>query len=194
MFVTLEGIDRSGKTTQARMLGEALGAQVVREPGGTEAGERIRALLKDPVADLTPMTELLLFCAARAAAFERWVRPALEADRDVVLDRFVDSTIAYQGIARGLGVDEVVAASAIATGGRNPDLTFLLRIDAKTAWARERDGADRFEAEGLDLQERVAAAYDQIAGWYPDRIHVIDATQEPEAIHQQMLHVVESRR
>ena len=128
MFVTLEGIDRSGKTTQAALLAEALGPEtlLLREPGGTDAGERIRALLKDPATELDPRAELLLFCAARAELCARLVRPALEQGRDVVCDRFVDSTVAYQGAARGLGTDLVERLNEIAIAGCLPDVTVLL--------------------------------------------------------------------
>ena len=125
MFVTLEGIDRSGKTTQAALLREALGPDtlLLREPGGTEAGERIRDLLKDPELELDPRAELLLFCAARAELCASVIRPALDAGRDVVCDRFVDSTAAYQGAARGLGVELVEGLNEIAIAGCTPDVT-----------------------------------------------------------------------
>ena len=117
MFVTLEGIDRAGKSTQAALLAEALGgALLVREPGGTPFGERMRELLKDPGVELDPRTELLLFCAARAELVARVIRPAMEDGRDVICDRFVDSTVAYQGVARGLGADAVDALNAVAVG------------------------------------------------------------------------------
>ena len=158
VFVTLEGIDRSGKTTQAALLAEALGPEtlLLREPGGTDAGERIRALLKDPAIELDPRTELLLFCAARAELCARLVRPALEAGRDVVCDRFVDSTVAYQGAARGLGTELVESLNEIAIAGCVPDVTVLLRIDPENAEARGQqrlarggaDGIDRFEERG----------------------------------------------
>ena len=122
LFVTLEGIDRSGKTTQSRLLCEALGddALAVREPGGTPAGERVRDLLKDPEATIGPAAEALLFAAARAQLVSDVIRPALEAGRVVVSDRFLDSSLAYQGSARGLGVDEVAQLNAFATGGLAP--------------------------------------------------------------------------
>ena len=129
MFVTLEGIDRSGKTTQAALLTEALGPDtlLLREPGGTETGERIRALLKDPGTELDPRAELLLFCAARAELCARLVRPALESGRDVVCDRFVDSTVAYQGAARGIGAELVERLNEIAIAGCLP-AAYHLRV------------------------------------------------------------------
>lgn len=204
MFVTLEGIDRSGKTTQAAMLAEALGERTVqlREPGGTEAGERIRELLKDAAVELDPRAELLLFCAARAELCARVVAPALARGVDVVCDRFVDSTVAYQGIARGLGAATVEDLNALAIGGCAPDLTVLLRLDPELAELRgarrraggEGDGSDRFEAEGLVLQRRVAAAYDELAARHPERIVVLDADADPGLLHARVLELVEARR
>src|SRR3954454_25319355 len=138
LFVTFEGIDRSGKTTQARLLTEALGddALGVREPGGTEAGERVRAILKDPAVELSPRAEALLFAAARAELVDEVIRPGLEAGRIVVSDRFLDSSLAYQGGARGLGVEEVAAINRFALGGVTPDLALLLEIDLSAAAAR----------------------------------------------------------
>ena len=138
MFVSLEGIDGSGKSTQARLLAEALGPETVaiREPGGTEAAERIRELLADPDVALEPLAELMLFCAARADLTERVIRPALEDGRDIVSDRFSDSTVAYQGAARGLGVGEVISLCDTATDGLWPDLTLLLRVDPEVGLGR----------------------------------------------------------
>ncbi len=149
MFISLEGIDGSGKSTQAKLLAEALGAEalLVREPGGTEAAERIRELLADPALELDPLAELMLFCAARADLVERVIRPALEAGRNVVSDRFADSTAAYQGAARGLGMELVERLSDTATQGLAPDLTLLIRIDPERA-AERSGGEDRFEAAG----------------------------------------------
>src|SRR5918995_5233813 len=127
-FVTLEGIDRSGKTTQAKLLCEALGEEAccVREPGGTPAGERVREVLKAPEIDLSAEAEALLFSAARAELVRQVIRPALEQGRIVVSDRFLDSSLAYQGAARGLGEEEIGRMNDIATGGLCPDLTLLL--------------------------------------------------------------------
>ena len=160
LFVTFEGIDRSGKTTQARLLCEALGpdAVAVREPGGTAVGERVRELLKDPAAEISAEAEALLFAAARAELVARVIRPALGAGRVVVSDRFLDSSLAYQGEARGLGVDEVERINRWATGGLTPDLTFLLALDTESAADRGAE-TDRFEEEGAELQQRVLEAY-----------------------------------
>jgi dTMP kinase len=195
LFVTFEGIDRSGKTTQARMLVDALAAEAlgVREPGGTEVGERVRELLKDPAVELSAEGEALLFAAARAELVAQVIRPALQQGRVVVSDRFLDSSLAYQGAARGLGVEEVGAVNALATGGVEPDLTFLLELD--TAAAAERAGeSDRFEDEGAQLQERVRAAYDELAAAGAERWRRIDAARSPELVHQDVLASVEAAR
>jgi dTMP kinase len=195
LFVTFEGIDRSGKTTQARLLGEALGtvALGVREPGGTPAGERVRELLKDAAVPLGPEAEALLFAAARAELVERVIRPALEDGRVVISDRFLDSSLAYQGGARGLGVDEVEAINRFATGGLVPDLTFLLELDAETA-ARRAGERDRFEDEGAALQRAVLEAYERLVAADPARWRRLDATRSPEQVHADVLAEVEAAR
>jgi dTMP kinase len=194
VFISLEGVDGSGKSTQARLLVEALGEGTVaiREPGGTEAAERIRGLLADPELPLEPLAELLLFLAARADLTERVIRPALEAGRDVVADRFSDSSVAYQGAARGLGVGEVISLCDRATDGLWPDLTLLLKIDPEDSIGRA-EGEDRFEAEGLLLQQTVAAAYDEIAK-ISDRMVAVDATGSVEEVHARVLAAVEAAR
>ncbi|MGE5408079.1 MAG: dTMP kinase [Syntrophothermus sp.] len=191
MFVSLEGIDGSGKSTQAKLLAAALGPGTVaiREPGGTDAAERIRGLLADAALELEPLAELLLFCAARADLTARVIRPALDAGRDVVCDRFSDSSVAYQGAARGLGVGEVISLCDTATDGLWPDLTLLLRIDPEVGLHRAA-GDDRFESEGLELQRAVAAAYEEIAVIAPDRVVAIDATGPVEKVHERVMAVV----
>jgi dTMP kinase len=191
LFVTFEGVDRAGKTTQARMLRDALGerAVAVREPGGTPAGERIREILKDGSIDLDPRSEALLFAAARAELVEQVIRPALADGKVVVSDRYLASSLAYQGEARGLGVDEVARVNGFATGDLEPDITFLLEIDLAAAAARSGE-ADRFEDEGRALQEQVRAAYDRLARENPERWHRIDAARPAEEVHADVLAVV----
>jgi dTMP kinase len=195
LFVTFEGIDRSGKTTQARLLCDALGAEAlgVREPGGTAVGERVREILKHPAARLGPEGEALLFAAARAELVAQVIRPALSEGRVVVSDRFLDSSLAYQGAARGLGVEQVERINAFATGGLEPDLTFLLVIEPAAAAARAGE-RDRFEDEGRELQERVLAAYEELAAADPGRWRRIDANRPPEAVHADVLAEVEGAR
>ncbi len=191
MFVSLEGIDGSGKSTQARLLAEALGAEtlLIREPGGTIAAEKIRALLAEPGLALDPYAELLLFLAARADLTAQVIRPALEGGRDVVSDRFADSTVAYQGAARGLGVGEAISLSDAATDGLWPDLTVLIRVDPDLALGR-CEGRDRFESAGLEFQRAVAAAYEEIAKVASDRVVVIDGSGTIEVVHRGVMEAV----
>jgi dTMP kinase len=195
LFISLEGVDGSGKSTQARLLVEALGSETVaiREPGGTDAAERIRELLADPAVELEPLAELLLFCAARADLTERVIRPALEAGRTVVSDRFSDSSVAYQGAARGLGVGEVIGLCDTATDGLWPDLTLLLRVDPEVGLGRA-EGEDRFESEGLDLQRAVAEAYEEIAIIASDRVVVIDAAGTVDEVHARVMEALDEHR
>jgi dTMP kinase len=194
VFISLEGIDGSGKSTQAALLAEALGPEtlLVREPGGTEAAERIRALLADPAIALDPLAELLLFCAARADLTARVIRPSLESGVHVVADRFADSSVAYQGGGRELGGAQAITLADAATEGLWPDLTLLLRVDPEVGLARAA-GGDRFEAEGLALQARVAEAYEEIALTAADRVVAIDAGGEVEEVHERVMAVVRSR-
>ena len=190
MFITFEGIDRSGKTTQARMLAESLGdeALLVREPGGTPAGERIRTLVKDPSVELSPMTETLLFGAARAELVEQVIRPALAEGRTVISDRYFDSTIAYQGAGRRLGIEQVEDLNRWLTHNLWPDVTFLLEIDPSAAGSRRGGpGGDRFEDEGDALQRAVAQAYEDLAVRHADRYERIDADRSPDEVHADVL-------
>ena len=197
MLISLEGIDGSGKSTQAKLLAAALGDEVVllREPGGTPAGERIRGLLKDPALELDPLAELLLFCAARAELVSRVIGPARDEGRDVVCDRFSDSSVAYQGVARGLGAERVEEICDLATGGVWPDVTILLWIDPDEAAARiGRRKADRFEGEGIELQRLVAEGYDEVARRHPERVRVVDADGDSQAVHAAVMDEVRRAR
>ena len=195
LFVTFEGIDRSGKTTQAGMLTEALGDEAlgVREPGGTPAGERVRELLKDPSVELSPEAEALLFAAARSELVAEVILPALSEGKVVVSDRFLDSSLAYQGGARGLGIEDVERVNHFATRGLKPDLTFLLDLPPDEAASRAGEN-DRFEEEGAGLQEAVGAAYERLVRADPDRWQRIDARQPADDVHAQVLASVRAAR
>lgn len=199
LFVTLEGIDKSGKTTQAALLRDALqrrGLRVgyegypgatLREPGGTPAGEVLRELLLHRRHDIGGETEALLYAAARAQLVADVVRPSLAAGWIVVLDRYIDSSLAYQGFARGLGLEGVLAVNAVGTGSLDegplwPDVTLVLDLEPLEAARREGGSPDRIEREGLELQRRVAAGYREIARRYPQRVCLLDATAAPEVI------------
>jgi dTMP kinase len=189
VFVSFEGTDGSGKSTQAELLRAALAAEgrdvvLTREPGGTELGERIRRLVLDG-PEMTPWAEAALFAASRAQHVEEVIRPALERGADVICDRFVDSSLAYQGIGRGLGVDEVLELNLHATDGLMPDMTVLLLLDAGTAAARAGE-SDRLERAGDDFRRSVDAAYRELAERFPERIVTIDATGSPEAIAREV--------
>jgi dTMP kinase len=186
-LITVEGIDGAGKTTLVEALAGALPREVtvLREPGGVELSERIRALVKDPALDVHPRAEALLYAAARAQLVAERLEPMLAGGRWVLLDRFVDSSLAYQGAGRGLGVEEVRALNLFATGGLAPDRTLLLRIDPRAGLDRvgdRGDGADRLEREELAFFEAIGAAYDELAAAEPERFAVIDAAQEPPAV------------
>src|SRR5918993_2231638 len=195
LFVTFEGIDRSGKTTQAGLLVDALGNEAlgVREPGGTAAGERVRELLKDPNVQLSPESEALLFAAARSELVAEVILPALGEGRVVVSDRFLDSSLAYQGGARGLGIEDVERVNTFATRGLKPDLTFLLDLSPADAAARAGE-SDRFEEEGEGMQEAVGAAYERLMRADPDRWRRIDATRSPDEVHADVLAAVKDAR
>src|SRR3954447_14717483 len=190
-LVTIEGLDGAGKTTLAAGLVSALAARgveavLLREPGGVALSERIRALVKDPALRVGGAAEALLYAAARAQLVEERVRPLLDDGSWVLLDRFVDSSLAYQGAARGLGVDRVRELNRLATGGLVPDRTLLLALDPAAGRARlagRGEEPDRLEAEDAAFFARVAAAYADLARDEPDRIRVIDAGgAEPDVL------------
>ena len=188
-LITLEGIDGSGKSTLADGLSAALRArgiapQLLREPGGVATAEAIRELVRDPAHRIAAETEALLFAAARAQLVTERLRPLLAAGAFVVLDRFVDSSLVYQGAGRELGVDAVRAVNRFATGGLSPDRTLLLALDPGLARSRSRSRAapDRIEAEDAAFFARIAAAYAALAAAEPERIRVIDAAGTPAAV------------
>jgi dTMP kinase len=189
VFISFEGADGSGKSTQAERLRDTLvgeGREVVltREPGGTELGERARELvLNGP--EMGAWAEATLFAASRAEHVEEVIRPALERGAVVVCDRYVDSSLAYQGIARGLGVEAVLQLNLTVTGGLLPDVTFLLLVDPEVAAARWTD-ADRLEREGDALQAKVDAAYRELAERFPERIVTVDGARDPDEIAREV--------
>jgi dTMP kinase len=186
VFISFEGLDGCGKTTQAGLLAaaaEAGGREVVavREPGGTAPGERIRGVLLDPALRIGDWAEALLYAAARAQLVEDVIRPALDRGATVIADRFVDSSLAYQGSARGLGVDAVLDVNRVATQGLMPDRTVLLRLDEAAAAAR-RGVPDRIEAEDAEFHRRVAEGFAAAARRFPGRIAVVDASGTPAEV------------
>jgi len=194
-LITIEGIDGAGKTTLAARLAEDLrrpdrSVELLREPGGVVTSERIRTLVKDPGARIGARAEALLYAAARAQLVEERISPLLEHGMWVLLDRFVDSSLAYQGAGRELGVDAVAAINAFATGSLAPDRTLLLRISPAAGRERQggRDGpGDRLELEEDSFFARIAGAYDALAASESERFRVIDASRSPEEVHRAAL-------
>jgi dTMP kinase len=189
-LITIEGLDGAGKTTLAKSLEAALRARGVdirlsREPGGVRVAERIRELVKDPSLEVGPRAEALLYAAARAQLVEEALEPLLSGGTWVLLDRFVDSSLAYQGGGRELGIPAIREINEFATGGLVPDRTLLLSIDPSLGRARSRarnERLDRLERERADFHARIAAVYAELAASEPQRIHTIDATEPPERV------------
>lgn len=202
MFITVEGGEGSGKTTLFHRLAEALAADGVdlvtcREPGGTPIGERLRELLLDPATGpMAPRTEAYLYAAARSELVEAVIRPALERGRTVLCDRFLDSSIAYQGFGLGLGQAEVEAINRPALRGLKPDLTLLIDIPpgdglSRTAAGRERD---RVEGRSVDYHVRVREGFLAIARGDPGRVRVLDGREPPDAVFRQALEAIRAFR
>ena len=204
-FITFEGIDGSGKSTQLRLLGNFLRASgcdalLTREPGGTTLGLRLRAALLDAMEEVDPLTELLVFAADRAHHVRRLVRPALEADRLVISDRYADATVAYQGAGRGFSPELISQIVQLATEGLKPDLTLLFDLpieESRNRTARRTNGKsatrvtrDRLDIEKADFHSRVRDAYLQIAQAEPDRVKLIDTTGSVEQTQERLREII----
>ncbi len=188
-LITIEGLDGAGKSTLATALRAALAhtrdVRLLREPGGVVLSERIRELVKDPALRCDPRAEALLYAAARAQLVDEQLKPLLAGGTWVLLDRFVDSSLTYQGAGRGLGVAQIATLNAFATGGLTPDRTLLLRIDPAIGRARQQgrdESPDRLEREASEFFETISAAYDELAAADPRRIRVIDADEPPDRV------------
>jgi dTMP kinase len=189
-LITIEGIDGAGKTTLAEGLEQelrrrGLDVRLLREPGGVAAAERVRGLVKDPALEIGARAEALLYAAARAQLVEEAIEPLLAQGAWVLLDRFVDSSLAYQGAGRALGIEAVRSINEFGTGGLQPDRTLLLVLDPRTGRERARarnEPVDRLEAEHDDFFERIAAAYLELAAEDRRRIRKLDATEAPDAV------------
>jgi dTMP kinase len=189
-LITIEGIDGAGKTTLAQALLAAVTARridatLLREPGGVRAAERIRELVQDPEARIGSRAEALLYAAARAQLVEEAVEPLLDAGRLVLLDRFVDSSLAYQGAGRELGIGAVRAINEFATGGLTPDRTLLLQVATGVGRHRSRgrtEPLDRLERQPDEFFNRIASAYAELAAAEPERIRIIDGSREPAEV------------
>src|SRR3954447_11725927 len=196
MFVTFEGVDWSGKSTQAELLADWLREQgrtvlSTREPGGTLVGEAVRQVVL-PGHDMTPLAAAALYAAARANHVEQAIRPALERAEDVVCDRYIDSSVAYQGGARGLGEAEVLGLNLTVTRGLLPDRTFLVLLDPVEAQRRGGGEPDRIEREGEEFMRRVDAAYRTLAEASSGRIVAVDGARAPEDVAKEVReHVLE---
>jgi dTMP kinase len=190
MFLTFEGVDWSGKSTQAGLLAEWLREQgravlATREPGGTPIAEAVREVVLHG-HDMTPWAEAALYAAARADHVEHAIRPALERGEDVICDRYIDSSVAYQGVARALGEDEVLQLNLTVTRGLLPDRTFLVLLDADEAQRRGAGQPDRIEREGASFMRRVDEAYRALAARNHDRIVAVDGARPPAEIAEEV--------
>lgn len=205
MFITIEGSEGSGKSTQTYLLSESLkkaGWSVVtaREPGGTSVGEAVRSLLKDSKVPMHPMTEIFLFEASRSELVSAVIMPALNKGSIVVCDRFVDSTVAYQGYARGFNIDQIITLNSMASFSLMPDLTILLDIDVNTGFDRIEQRnmkhnacLDRIELEDRVFHEQVRSGFRDLADKWPDRISIVDASLGQDEIAEKILDIVMKR-
>jgi dTMP kinase len=196
-FISFEGIDGCGKTTQVKLLEEHLNKKgydllVLREPGGTKVGEKIREILLDRENLIFPVTEMLLYASSRAQLVEEKIIPALSKGQIVIVDRFVDSSYVYQGYARGLELDKVRIVNEIATKGLFPDITLYIDITPEEAVKRRRGKrADRLEGEDYEFHKKVREGYLELVKEFPDRFILIDGMKEVQEVHKMILHVLE---
>ena len=200
IFISMEGPDGSGKSTQLELLKKYLSDKgyeiiITREPGGTRISEAVREIiLNKEYTEMSYMTEALLYASARAQLVSEVIKPAIDEGKAVISDRFVDSSAVYQGMARGLGVENVYKMNEFAIQGVMPDLTIHLDLPAKVGISRKKDQKelDRMELEALDFHEKVAEGYRKLAELAPDRIYTIDATLPIDVIHRLIVEKVDS--
>ena len=195
LFVTFEGVEGAGKSTQIqrvrqRLESDGIPASVTREPGGDSIAEQIRSLLL--TGEMEARAELLLFLASRAQNVERVIRPKLANGEVVLCDRFIDSSVAYQGVARGLGRDEVARLNEFATGGLSPDITLLLDLNPEIGLARQTD-RNRMEAESLEFHRKVREGFLAEARNNPERIAILDAETDPDRLHEEIFLLIRRR-
>ena len=195
LFITFEGPDGCGKTTQMKLLAEYLekkGEEVVltREPGGKGLGEKVREILLNYDGEVSDRCESFLFLADRAQNIDIIVNPAVKAGKIVLCDRHIDSTVAYQGYGRGLDIERINMLNNLATNGKKPDLTFEFDVDVETSMKRVGKEKDRMESAGIDFHNRVRQGYLELAKQEPNRIKVIDATKSIEEIHDEIINIL----
>ena len=201
IFITMEGPDGAGKTTQIELLKDYLNKKgydvlITRDPGGNAVSEAIReVILNKDFTEMGYMTELLLYAAARAQLVKENIKPALSAGKAVIADRFVDSSAVYQGIGRGLGIDTVYKVNEFALQGIMPDMTILMDLDAEVGLARKKNQAelDRMERESVDFHKKVVAGYRDLADRYPERILKVDAALQVQEIHDIIVANIEKK-
>ncbi len=195
LFITFEGPDGCGKTTQMKLLAEYLekkGEEVVltREPGGKGLGEKVREILLNYDGEVSDRCESFLFLADRAQNIDIIVNPAVKAGKIVLCDRHIDSTVAYQGYGRGLDIERINMLNNLATNGKKPDLTFVFDVDVETSMKRVGKEKDRMESAGVEFHNRVRQGYLELAKQEPNRIKVIDATKSIEEIHDEVINIL----